>query len=79
MSNPIFNSLFQQQNQIQNIVGLYKSGGNPMLMLKQLANNNPMARQIVNALEQGSNPQQMFYSMCQQQGVDPKLILNQLK
>lgn len=78
MPNPLLNGLMQMGG-IAPIIQAFKSGGNPNVLLRQMAQNNPQLQSIVQALDQGANPQQLFYNLCQQKGVEPNTILNQLK
>ena len=78
MANPIFQMMFNnspQMNNIQQIAQLYKSGGNPMSLIQ----NMPQFQPIMQQLQSGRNPQELFYKMCQDRGVDPQSILNQFK
>ena len=63
-----------QQNiqQVKGIMNMFK--GNPMALAQQ----NPVVGQIMQMCK-GQNPEQLFYSMCQKQGVDPNTILNELR
>jgi hypothetical protein len=62
---------------INEVYSLYRSGGNPMILLNKMAQNNPQVKNVMSMLNQGANPQQLFYSLCQQRGVDPTTILSQ--
>ena len=65
----------QMMNGIQQIKGLMQmANGNPMFLARQ----NPMLGQVMQMCK-GQNPQQMFYALCQQQGINPDLILKELK
>ena len=79
MSNP-FNALNGQNinnnispQSIQNIQSLYKlmCSNNPMAVFQQLANNNPNLRPILDLVNKGNNPQQIFNYLCSQRGIDP--------
>lgn len=54
------------------------NASNPMQLFSQLAMQNPRLQPILNALNGGANPQQLFYSMCQQRGVDPQAFLKSI-
>lgn len=80
MANPILSMLggnAPQQNgvqmtpQMQQLVSLYKNGGNPMQLIQQ----NPQLASIAQMARSGGNMQQVFYAMCRQKGVDPNSIL----
>lgn len=80
MPNP-FNQLNPTNNNMASFKNAYqmlKNSNNPMFVFKQMAQSNPQLRPIVSMLNQGGNPQQIFYSMCQQRGIDPQAFLNQI-
>lgn len=62
------------------IRGLYQSmkGKNPMQMISQMAMRNPNVQPIMQALQNGANPKQMFMSMCQQKGISPDEFLKNI-
>lgn len=84
--NPLFNAMNnmtnnipnQQMNDLRSMYQLFKSKGNPMVLFNQIAQRNPKMNPILGMLNQGQNPQQIFYNLCKQQGVDPQSILNQI-
>ena len=80
MGNPMLNLLNKPANnpgvnQAVQMYLAYQAAQNPALMLQQLSAQNP----ILSQLRQMGNPQQTFYSLCQQQGVDPQSILSQFQ
>lgn len=62
------NDLKNSIGQVRNLMSLTQ--GNFMQVLQ----NNPQLSQLM----QVGNPQQMFYSMCQQRGVDANAVLKEL-
>ena len=40
-------------------------------MIQKLAQTNPNMQQVLNALNNGANPQTLFYQMCHQKGINP--------
>lgn len=62
----------QNIQQVKGMMNMFK--GNPMALAQQ----NPMVGQIMQMCK-GQNPEQVFYAMCQQQGVNPNDILNELR
>lgn len=74
---------FNQSNAINpNFKSVYEAltkSSNPMQVLSSLAYANPSLQPIVNALNSGQNPQDLFYQLCSSRGVNPQDILNQLK
>lgn len=78
MGNPMLPLLNQNNFGVSQAVQMYKAyqaAQNPALMLQQLTAQNPILSQI----RQMGNPQQAFYSLCQQRGVDPQSILSQFQ
>ena len=65
---------------IRNMLGMVRSASNPQAMLQMMAQNNPQLQQAMAVVQQsGGDPQKAFYSLCQQNGVDPQTILDALK
>ena len=44
-----------------------------------MAIQNPKLRPVLNMMNQGMNPQQIFENVCRQQGIDPKEFMNMFK
>lgn len=68
-----------EAEQVMQIIRLYKSGGNPMQILSQMAQSNPQMAQAMKMLE-GKNPQQiqqMVQTMADQNGVDLNALAKQ--
>lgn len=67
----MFNPLLQPNvNQVKEMYNAMKSN-NPIQMIQKLAQTNPNMQQVLNALNNGANPQTLFYQMCQQKGINP--------
>lgn len=83
--NPMLSKLNQskltsQIRPIKNAMNMARSIGNPQMMINQMLSQNPNYQQVQQIIQQyGGDPKQAFYGMCQQMGVDPQEILNQLK
>lgn len=68
-----------EAEQVMQLIRLYKSGGNPMQMLSQMAQNNPQMGQAMQML-QGKSPQQiqqMVQTMADQNGIDLNALAKQ--
>lgn len=68
-----------EAEQVMQIIRLYKSGGNPMQILSQMAQSNPQMGQAMQML-QGKSPQQiqqMVQTMADQNGVDLNALAKQ--
>lgn len=52
---------------------------NPYAMMEAYAKSNPEIAQAFALLQNGRNPQELFYSLCRIKGVNPQAILGSLK
>ena len=80
--NPMLSQLNRNRiaGQIQPIKQAVSMARNPQLMMNQMLQNNPMYSQVQQIIQQnGGDPKTAFYNLCNQMGVDPNEILNQLK
>ena len=64
--------LRQNIQQVKGVMQAFK--GNPAALLQQ----HPMLGQIMQ-MSRGQNLEQMFTQMCQQRGLDPTAVLNELR
>ena len=62
---------------IKRMMNMINTAQNPQAVIQKLANENPTIRQIM-SLNNG-DLKTTFYSMCQEKGVNPDDILNQLR
>ena len=49
-----------------------------MQAFHQIASQNPQMQPILQALQGGANPQQLFASLCQQRGINPQEFMRQI-
>ena len=47
-----------QNNPVMTLLSAMRNGGNPAMLLQQMANNNPQARQVMNMMR-GKTPEQL--------------------
>lgn len=73
--NPIFQSSIG--NGMNAVRGM--AGGDPRALLSQMAMTNPQAQQVLNMLNGGANPEQLYRQLCQQRGVNPDEFLQTIK
>lgn len=65
----------QMRQGIQQVKGLIQmASGNPMALVQQ----NPQLAQVMQMC-QGQNPEQVFYAMCKQRGIDANAFLQELR
>lgn len=70
----------QVMQQIKGVMNQIKMAQNPQYALNQMLMSNPQIAQAVNFIKSsGGNPQQAFYNLAQQKGVDPQMVLNELQ
>ena len=67
------------QNNIQQMANMMKMVRNPQAMLSQMAENNPQAKQVLESMNSGASPKDLFYQMAEQMGVNPDDILGMMK
>lgn len=73
-----------QQNlnldQIKQMAQFVKAAQNPELALQQVIKNNPQVAQLYDMISKsGKSPEELFYYLAKQKGVDPNQILNALR
>ena len=81
--NPLMNMIGGGQNmgnmgniaQIKRMMNMLQTAQNPQAALQQLAQQNP----VIGNLMQSGDLKGTFYRMCEEKGVNPDDILNQLK
>ena len=91
MSNPIFSPFPRRQpkpqttpqkatNPMASAINQVKQSPNPQKTMQDMLANNPNFQNIVNYINQnGGDARSAFYNMAAQKGIDPNLILSQLK
>jgi len=79
--NPIINQMFANGlGGFFDMFRIVKSSQNKDALMQSLAQRNPQVGQILNFIQRnGGDAKQLYYSSCQQNGVDPNLIINQLR
>lgn len=70
--------MLQNIQQVKGMMQQMKTIQNPNIALQQMAQSNPQMQNVLQMC-QGKNPKDVFYSMCQQRGIDPEQILSMLK
>ena len=85
--NPLFNrgGMPQQAQNMQGILSQVKqmrkamqSAKDPQSVLEHMTEQNPALQQVVEMCH-GKDPEQIFYGLCEKQGIDPKSILSALE
>lgn len=69
---------FTVPQELRNMMQTIKTVSNPQAAFSQMAQNNPAMQQVMQMCN-GRDPQQVFYDMCKQRGVDPESVLSQLR
>ena len=75
--NPLFGGNgggFQVNPQLAQMARMMKRGATPQAIMGQF----PQLQQVMNMCK-GQNPKDVFYSLCNQRGINPDDILNQLR
>lgn len=70
--------LMQSINQMKTIMNM--ASGNPNQMVEQLAKQSPQFSKILQLCNtKNQTPEQLFYAMCSERGIDPQAVLDQLR
>ena len=82
MANPFFNPNSNANRNssmsINDIYNLLSKSKNPYEVFSNLAKNNPNMAPIMNLLQNGYSPEQVFNMLCQQRGVNPQEFINNI-
>lgn len=65
----------QAIQQLKSMMAMLNGNANPGMVLQSLAQSNPQFQQVLQMC-QGQNPKDVFYTRCQEMGVNPDDILN---
>ena len=58
---------------------MVQTAKDPNAMMNHLASKNPQLKEIMDMMNSGKSPKDLFYEKANQMGVDPETILNQLR
>lgn len=78
MANPFNTQNTDPTMQLKNVYKMLVESKNPQQVFERIAMNNPKMQPIVQALQNGNNPQQIFKSMCYQRGIDPDAFIKSI-
>ena len=56
-----------------------KMSNNPTAMLNEMAQTNPKLKEILDMTSSNKSPKDLFYEKANQMGIDPEVILSQLR
>lgn len=80
--NPIINQMMSSMFSNNPIMQMYKAvigSNNKNQMMQSMAQQNPQLQQTLSFINQnGGNAKQLYYNMCQQKGIDPNIIINNM-
>ena len=68
----------QSFGNINDIYKLLSNSKNPMQVFENIAKNNPNMAPVLNLMQNGYSPEQIFRTMCQQRGIDPQQFIRNL-
>lgn len=74
MANPLLQPNMNQMKEMYNAM----KNGNPMQVFQQMAMRNPNMKPIMNMINNGANPRDLFYQMCNQRGINPDEFLKNI-
>ena len=65
---------------IKQMMNMVRMSRNPQMMINQMMQSNPQLKQAMEFINtSGKTPEQAFYALAEQMGVDPQEVLNSLK
>lgn len=73
--NEFVNTKPSKNTNIFNLIGILKNN-NTEKAIEMILNNNPQAKQVIDIAKKNGNAKQMFFSMCNQRGINPNDILS---
>ena len=66
--------------QIKQMMNTVRMARNPQFAMQQMMQNNPQLKQAMDFIRtSGKTPEQAFYALANQMGVNPQEVLNSLK
>ena len=78
-NNPMGNINPQIVQSVKRMMNMLKGVQNPQQALTMATKQNPQLAAVMNMISgSGMSPQQLFYQIAQQNGVDPQSIINML-
>ena len=87
MSNPLFSAMGKKPGasidpqiiaSAKRMAGMLNAAKDPTAILRKVAGQNPTLEMALK-LCQGRDPKEVFYELCDKNGINPDDILNQLK
>lgn len=63
---------------MRNAYQLLTNSKTPLQLFQQLAGNNPNFQPVLQMLQQGRDPQQIFNILCQQRGINPQEFIKNI-
>ena len=81
MTNPILQKLQSPNlNSLKQAINMFRTAQNPQAMFNQMMANNPHYKQAVDFVNQnGGDPKKAFYSLAEQQGIDPNEVMRMFR
>lgn len=64
---------------VKALANMIKTAKDPQAMLNHLASQNPQLKEILELTSSGKSYKDLFYEKAEQMGVDPEMILRQLR
>lgn len=68
-----------KMSEIQELYKMFTSSKNPYAVFQKMALKNPNMSQVMNLLNNGFNPRDVFYKLCQSKGVNPNEFIEMIK
>lgn len=67
-------------SRVKQMMTAVRMAQNPQLAMQQMIRSNPQMQKVIDFVNtSGKTPEQAFYALAEQMGVDPQEVLNGLK
>lgn len=81
--NPILNQLISSSLGNNNILNMYntiRNSSNPNGLIQSMMESNPQMKQVMDVVQRyNGDARSAFYALAKEKGVDPNVILKQLR
>ena len=75
---PDMSAIKQAAQSAKRMMGMLQTVKDPQKALMTVAQQNPNLNEVLQ-LVGGRNPQEVFYEQCQKHGINPDIVLNELR
>ena len=83
MGNPFYdannqNGMYNNAEMFRNMYRAIQQSNNPSQMFIDILGRNPQMQPVLNAMQSGVKPQDIYIEMCKQRGINPQDFLKSI-